>query len=793
MYTKVNRIIMTRLFSFIILFVLILNPISAQKRIEINNQTPGWLSSMLTYPQQQSFESLKISGYLNSNDVDFINIIINIGNLKSLDLFDVILVEGGTSNNMTIKANTIPSKFLYFRRNKDSAMHKIVLPKDVNYFSDSWIGEYSYVDTISIGCKEIDSNITAGLYDKIRKLILLEGVQKIYSGAFLGYGDSYRNLDGIEPDYYLIDRLPETLTTVEGTGFRSNLKRNILLNPNMDIPSNLIRLGDPTIEYDYYDYSHNEWFNQPITFNRTTINLPDSLEIWNADRYYPSSIFAHEHSACNTNIVCDTLYIPSATKVLRVSIDAKTCIAKGSTPPTKSGIGNIKIDNLIVPKGCLSKYKNYYNNELACGDIKSISELKEVESITIMPSNTPLYVGDSQVISYIINPNDCFNCNLTWNSSDPSVATIDNSGIVTGIKAGKAIITATSSNGISNSCEINILQHVESISFSQNEFEIEALGKTVLLNPQIIPLNASDKSIIWESSSPNICHVSETGVVTALDYGIAIITASTKDGGYKAYCKITVEKGTVNVSSIILDKSELSLTKGKEYALSATVLPNDADNKALTWSSTNPTVATVNNLGVISALSEGEATIIAQAADGSGTIATCNVKVEKEFVYISSMTFNPASITLKNGETQSLNITIIPDNSTNKKLTWSSTDNSVLTVDKEGTVTALSIGHAMVIATTTDGSNISAICDVTVDEMNALSSIKSDNDIKIYANNSTIIIEGNIVDKDICIYSLDGRLIHQSIADTMRIEIPLNSKGIYAVKIGEKVAKLAVR
>ena len=151
-------------------------------------------------------------------------------------------------------------------------------------------------------------------------------------------------------------------------------------------------------------------------------------------------------------------------------------------------------------------------------------------------------------------------------------------------------------------------------------------GETTTLTATVTPSNATDKSITWTSNAPEVAGVNDNGKVNAIKAGEATITATTKDGGKTATCKIVVKAATVAVTGVTLDKTDISLENGKSEALAATVLPTEATNKNVTWSSDKPEIATVDASGKVSAVAIGEATITVTTEDG-GKTATCKVKV----------------------------------------------------------------------------------------------------------------------------------------------------------------------
>ena len=151
-------------------------------------------------------------------------------------------------------------------------------------------------------------------------------------------------------------------------------------------------------------------------------------------------------------------------------------------------------------------------------------------------------------------------------------------------------------------------------------------GKGGTLTATITPDNATNQNVTWKSSDTKVATV-DNGLVTAVGLGTTTITVTTTDGDFKDTCTVTVTAPpTVSVTSVTLDKTSLTLDVGGSDTLTATVEPDNATNKAVTWSSSNENVATVQD-GVVTAVGAGKATITAAASDGSGKTATCEVTV----------------------------------------------------------------------------------------------------------------------------------------------------------------------
>ena len=231
---------------------------------------------------------------------------------------------------------------------------------------------------------------------------------------------------------------------------------------------------------------------------------------------------------------------------------------------------------------------------------------------------------------------------------------------------------------------------------------------------EVCPPSAHCKEVQWHSANPSIASVNaSSGYIRANAVGTTKIYASATDGsGCSDYLTVTV-KNSVPVTSVTLNRSSLSLEEGQCASLSATVYPNNATNKNVTWTSSNKRVATVSG-GIVTAISAGSAKITATAADGSGKSASCTVSVTGD-VLVSSITVSPSNITLSVGGSTFLTATACPTNATNDSVTWCTDDPCVATVNpNSGLVTAQGAGTATIYATAQDGSGKSGRCTVTV-------------------------------------------------------------------------------
>ena len=238
------------------------------------------------------------------------------------------------------------------------------------------------------------------------------------------------------------------------------------------------------------------------------------------------------------------------------------------------------------------------------------------------------------------------------------------------------------------------------------------VGESYTLVVTVFPNNATDKSITWSSTNSSVATVSG-GKVTAKSEGATTITA-TAHNGKSVSCIVTVNEPApevIEVTSVSLNKTFLTLEIGESETLTATVLPNNATDKSVTWTSSAQTVVTVED-GKVTPIESGTATITATTSNGK--TASCMITVIEpapEVIEVTSVSLNKTSLTLEIGESEILTATVLPNNATDKSVTWTSSDQSVAIV-ANGKVTAVGSGIATITATVSNGKT--AICRITV-------------------------------------------------------------------------------
>lgn len=338
-----------------------------------------------------------------------------------------------------------------------------------------------------------------------------------------------------------------------------------------------------------------------------------------------------------------------------------------------------------------------------------VTVLSPALAIKISDSRLSLEEGEEATLTASVFPSDATQSTLTWRSDKPEVATVDQDGNVRAVKAGVAVITVSVSETVFETCTVTVVSRVTGISFDVDEMEILP-GESHQLKVTVLPENASVPDVNWSSDNAKVAKVSDTGLVTGLSAGEATIHAVTKDGGKMATCLVKV--GTP-VSGISLSKSSASMYVGDSpLVLTATITPSNASDKSVVWSSSDASVASVlagSGLdATVTPVAAGTATITVSTPDGKFS-ASCVLTVMQ---HVTGVSISKSSLTLYTGQTETLSAQVKPDDATDTRLTWSSSDKTVATV-ANGLVTALKAGSTQIRVTSFEG-GFQAVCNLTV-------------------------------------------------------------------------------
>lgn len=398
------------------------------------------------------------------------------------------------------------------------------------------------------------------------------------------------------------------------------------------------------------------------------------------------------------------------------------------------------------------------------GAIKVLEKpVQGVTSLSVSPASLSLNVGDEPVtlqVSY--EPADYDKSLLEWSSSDDAVATVAD-GVVTVKAEGEAVIKVKDTVSEKEAtCTVTVKTPV-----------LEAEVKKIDVKPAILEMRVGEEAVQliatcydedgnvvenyaeleWTADKMKgaddreitIVEVTQQGVVTPKNAGSTQVYVTDKKNAFvKAICNVTVMAPEVKVESVRLEPSAKTIEAGQTFSLVAFVAPENAENKTLTYTSSDETVATVTAEGVVKGLKSGDATITATAANG--VKGECKVTVTDEaWVELSA-----AELTLKVDDEATLTATVKPDNAPDKTVTWTSSAPEVASVDA-GKVKALKEGTAVITATAANGKK--AECKVTVQ------TAAVDFDITIALSDMSIPTKGLQQDKSVRLYATYTRKV----------------------------------
>jgi len=368
------------------------------------------------------------------------------------------------------------------------------------------------------------------------------------------------------------------------------------------------------------------------------------------------------------------------------------------------------------------------------------SKVKDSIKVKVVPENKDriflsektiyIKIGESRKI-YVYNIAE--NGYVTWESEDPEVATVDD-GLIKGVSLGATTVTVTNEKGSVQPVKVNVVDEtpliieLEEITIGEQDIGMD-VGEKLKLTVTYNPREATDKSLTWESSNPDAIVVDEEGTLTAVGDGNSTIVA-TSTNGKKAMSNARSTTNIIPVTNIKLDKEKVKVYVGDTATLRYTITPNDATSKNVTWSSSNPAVATVDNKGYVIGIKEGTSTVMVRTSNGK--TATATITVEKKVIEPVVVQLDRTNLTMNVGNTATLYANVRPSNATNKTLTWVSSDGSVASV-KDGVITANRVGTTNITVKTFNGKSATCRVNVTtkVIEVESISLNKKNLDLKI--------------------------------------------------------------
>lgn len=400
-----------------------------------------------------------------------------------------------------------------------------------------------------------------------------------------------------------------------------------------------------------------------------------------------------------------TLYV-SATKTLKAEVlPANATNKKVTWSSSNKSVATVSKSGKITAK---KPGKTVITVKTKSGGYKAtctvtVKKFVKLKSFKLKKSSVTINDGKSYTLKAVFSPSNASNKNVTWKSSNTDIATVSSKGVVKAVKPGTVTITCKSKEtGKTVKCTVKVKKvKVKKVLFAEKTYTVKHNG-SLQLKALISPTNATNKKIKWKSSHPEFVKVNSKGKVTGLKLGKdATITATSVDGKYIASCRVKVEK--VSVTALKLNKNSASVYTGGTVTLAPKFTPAKPSDSKVTWTSSDTKIATVGTDGVVKALREGTAVITCTASDG-GYKASCTVKVTKGI--------KVTGVTLENGKTGdeanvgavfNLIATVEPENASNKRLIWTSTNPEVATVSANGRVVTLKEGLTYIQVRTEDG------------------------------------------------------------------------------------------
>lgn len=363
--------------------------------------------------------------------------------------------------------------------------------------------------------------------------------------------------------------------------------------------------------------------------------------------------------------------------------------------------------------GCENPFKRFTpNSEPENGEQQSDTPKEvNVESLTIDPTSMNLTIGDSRTITATVLPENATNKTVIFKSSNTGAATVSDAGVVTAVAEGVAVISCTSAADASKHqiCVVQVEKPasqvvlVEEVVIGESSLTIALDSDWVQLTASVLPENATDKSLSWSVSNSNVLDLDEAnGRIKPKALGSSSVTVRSvsNPAAFKVFT-ITVEAVVVAVSSVSVEESISIEENATAYQLSATVLPAEATNKAVNWSSSDDSIASVSATGLVTPHHVGQTDITVKSVADPSKFGICHVTVYK--VELLSFSLDTNSLVFKTTDTGSnaqhqLVPTFNPAEPTYKEINWSSNDSNVATVSDTGLVQMVGAGTAVITA-----------------------------------------------------------------------------------------------
>ena len=590
-----------------------------------------------------------------------------------------------------------------------SSLESIEIPNTVKSMSPSIFEECSSL--IHVKLPDYRIAINTATFKNCTSLTSIEfpdTLQYIYNNAF----------EGCEKLERII--LPQGFKGIEKQAFK-NCKRLSSVELNGDYIANnafegCIELVDIKMNNSIYNLGEAAFLN---CSNLPAIQLSTSLK----------EVPANAFSGCT--FLNDVVIPYGVTSIGDGAFKNCTSLNNIMIPQNVTAISNTAFSypEEITVYGIEGSYAEEYANN---NGMTFVPRNNKVESVDFFKKEYVVNVGSTVKIPINIAPENC-NENVVWISSDEDVATVDNVGTIKGINPGECEITV-SIGGISKECKVVVKNRVSGLKLNAVEqLEIEESVKITCISSDNMNIEAEE--LRWWSSDPNVVSVDQAGNITAHSKGkVTIEVWWLEDINVTAQTDIeVVELKDIPVTGITLEKTTLEMKLNTSEMLVANVLPNDASDTSVAWSSSNEEIVSVIN-GQITALHVGTATITVTTKDGDFS-ATCVVTVTEEEKGIS---LSQEKISLVEGDCSLLEAIVTATDINDHSVQWRVEDETIATMDSQtGIVKGIKAGKTTITATTADD-KYQAICEVEVISLEEIEERIEVTEVSINANSKDL-------------------------------------------------------
>lgn len=578
--------------------------------LEVDNQYPGWLSSKIPFKDQASVQNLTVTGYINGTDVKFIRELINNRQLSHLDLSDANIIAGGeayythpagTLSYKIDKDNTI-GRYMFTDYAWKGHLTYLSLPKSVTEIEiDNSTGYCNdNLDTLVIG-GDLKMLRYMDVCQTKKYLMIREGVDSLNATHIQAKSVHLpTTIKYLDRETFSIDTVKANIENIDYfnnrcvySGKSLNYDIGVLDNDTITFSENLLKWN----------------VNAFLVKDGTTIFLNNKLKEIIFDMDFGSSSIKKEGALSAKNLIIHspsrtpikignknlfstaTIYVPKGSveayksqlpwsnatileekvPVTGIRFDkenillseiGETALLRATVLPEDADNKNVKWkssnEKVATVENGIVTCKGYGTAEISAttedGSFTAVckvtAERKEIlpTSITLDKADITMNVGETTKLKAEVWPTDADNKSVIWNSDNEDIAKVSSDGVVTAVKAGKTKVYATTqANNLKAECEITVLQPVTGIEMDKASISFTYIGETVQLTAKLLPEDASNQNVTWESSDTKVAIVSN-GKVVCTGFGTAVIYAVSADGGFMATCIINATTGIEGIT-----------------------------------------------------------------------------------------------------------------------------------------------------------------------------------------------------------------------------------------------------